>query len=164
MSFRIKGLPAEDFVELFELSDTELTARGAVRQIAGERTSPCRISLTDAPAGEEVVLVNYEHHAVESPYRMRFAIYVRKGEQTYDEIDRVPEQLCSRTLAVRAFDSSAMMVGRELVEGRELEGAIERLFENPLAAYIHMHYAAAGCYAAKVERVDQFGDAAGSIR
>lgn len=23
--------------------------------------------------GDEVILVNYEHHAVESPYRMRFA-------------------------------------------------------------------------------------------
>lgn len=152
MSFRITGLPAEYFADLFELSNNDLAARGVVRQVAGERTSPCRISLTDAGPGEEVVLVNYEHHAVDSPYRMRFAIYVRKGEKTYDEVDRVPEQLRSRTLAVRAFDGGAMMVGRELIEGLELESAIGRLFDNPQAAYLHVHYAAAGCYAAKVER------------
>lgn len=152
MSFRIEDLPAEPFADLFELSDADLAARGAMRQIAGEHTAPCRVSLTDAAPGEEVVLLNYEHHAVESPYRMRFAIYVRKGEKTYNEMDRVPEQLRSRTLALRAFDSRAMMVGRELVEGRELEGAIERLFENRDASYLHIHYAAAGCYAAKVRR------------
>jgi Protein of unknown function (DUF1203) len=122
-----------------------------VCQIAGEHTAPCRVSLTAEP-GEEVVLVNYEHHAVESPYRMRFAIYVRKGEKTYNEVDRVPEQLRARTLAERAFDSRAMMVARELVQGRELENIIERLLDNSEAADLHIHYAAAGCYAAKVER------------
>jgi hypothetical protein len=81
MSFRIEGLPAEHFTELFELSADDLTARGTVRQIAGEHTAPCRVRLTDAEPGEEVVLVNYEHHAVESPYRMRFAIYVRKAKK-----------------------------------------------------------------------------------
>jgi hypothetical protein len=45
-----------------------------------------------------------------------------------------------------------MMVERELVEGTALEGAIERLFANPRAAYMHVHYAAPGCYAARVDR------------
>ena len=96
--------------------------------------------------------MNYEHHAVSSPYRMRFAIYVRKGEQTYDAIDEVPAQLRIRTLAVRAFDVKGMMVGRELVQGRELEAAIGRLFADPAAAYLHVHFAAPGCYAAQVLR------------
>src|SRR5579885_628129 len=34
MSFRITGLPAEHFAPLFNLSDEELAARGAVRRIA----------------------------------------------------------------------------------------------------------------------------------
>ncbi len=36
MSFRITGLPAENFAPLFSLSDTELAERGAVRQIADD--------------------------------------------------------------------------------------------------------------------------------
>ena len=55
-------------------------------------------------------------------------------------------------LAARAFDSHGMMVGCELVDGRELEPAIDRLFAEPRAAYLHLHYAAPVCYAAKVER------------
>lgn len=154
MSFRITGLPAERFAHLFAMSDDELAARGAVRQIADDRTPgyPCRVSLTDSEPGNELLLVNYEHHPVDSPYRMRFAIYVRKGEETFDAIDEVPEQLRQRTLAVRAFDANGMMAGWELIEGSQLDAAIERLFANPRAAYLHVHFAAPGCYAAQVQR------------
>ena len=154
MSFRIRGLPAENFQHLFELSDAELAERGAVRQPADARKPgyPCRVSLTDSKPGDQLILTNYEHLDVDSPYRMRFAIYLRKGEETYDELDKVPEQLRIRTLAVRAFDTDGMMVGWELVEGRDLEKTIERLNANPRAAYLHVHYAAPGCYAARVER------------
>ena len=154
MTFRVTGLPAEDFAHLFALSDEELAARGAVRRRADARTPgyPCRVSLTDSRPGDELLLVNYEHHPVSSPYGMRFAVYVRKGEETYDAIDEVPEQLRIRTLAVRAFDADAMMVGWELIDGHQLEAAVERLFADPRADYLHVHYAAPGCYAARIGR------------
>jgi hypothetical protein len=151
MHFRIRGLPAEEFSHLFALSDQELARYHAVRQIA-DKGYPCRVSLSDAEPGDELVLINYEHHPVESPYRMRFAIFVRAGEETYDAVDTVPEQLRKRTLAVRAFDRDAMMVGTELIEGAQVESAIERLLADPRSAYLHIHFAAPGCYAARVER------------
>ena len=151
MPFRITGLPAAHFAPLFALPDADLAAHGALRKIA-DGPHPCRISLTDAAPGDEVILVNYEHHAVSTPYRMRFAIYVRPGEQTYDAVDQVPAQLRRRTLAVRGFDARGMMRGWELIEGVFLEEAIERQFAEPRAAYLHIHFAAPGCYAAKVER------------
>jgi hypothetical protein len=83
---------------------------------------------------------------------MRFAIWVRQDEETYDKVDQVPEQLRTRTLAARAFDADGMMIKFELVEGTRLEGTIERLLAEPRAAYLHIHYAAPGCYAARVER------------
>jgi Protein of unknown function (DUF1203) len=154
MHFRIRGLPAEQFAPLFSLSDEELAANGAVRRIADARNPgyPCRVSLTDSNPGDELILVNYEHHAVDSPYRMRFAIYVRAGEETFDAIDAVPDQLRVRTLAVRAFDTGAMMIGHALVDGKELEAAIAQLFANTRAAYLHIHFASPGCYAARVDR------------
>jgi hypothetical protein len=151
MSFRIQGLPAESFTHLFTMSDEELAAVGAVRRVADNGT-PCRVSLTDATPGEEVILINYEHHAVDSPYRMRFAIFVRAGESTFDQVDAVPGQLRGRMLAVRAFDVHGMMIGFELSKGAVIETAIERLLANARAAYLHIHFAAPGCYAAKVMR------------
>jgi len=147
MNFRIRGLEARQFDHLFALSDAELAEHGAVRRIA-DGPRPCRISLSDAEPGDELILVNFEHHAVSSPYRMRFAIYIRRGEETFDAIGEVPEQLRKRTLAVRGFDASGMMTGWEIVEA-----AIERQFENAKAQYLHIHFAAPGCYAARVDRV-----------
>ena len=66
MSFRITGLPTEQFVDLFDMSDDELARRGAVRRIADQRNPgyPCRVSLTDSQPGDELLLVNFEHHPV----------------------------------------------------------------------------------------------------
>jgi len=153
MGFRISGLPAEQFESLFSLSDQELAARGAVRRVADAKPGyPCRVSLTDAEPGQEVILTHFEHHPVDSPFRSSHAIYVRKGEATYDAVDQVPEQLRLRLLSVRAFDEKGMLVGADVVDGRELEGVIERLFGDERADYLHVHYAKPGCYAARIER------------
>ena len=151
MNFRILGLPAQNFAHLFALSDRELAAAGGVRRTA-DRNYPCRVSLTDSERGEELVLVNYEHHPVDSPYRMRFAIFVREGDQTYDKVNEVPDQLRTRMLAVRSFDGNGMMVNNRLVDGQEVEPVIEEFLTPPNVDYLHIHFAAAGCYAAKVER------------
>jgi hypothetical protein len=156
MNFRIRGLEARQFDHLFALTDAQLAAHGAVRRIA-DGPLPCRISLTDARPGDELILVNYEHHPVASPYRMRFAIYIRRGEETFDVVDEVPDQLRKRTLAVRGFDASGMMTGWEIVEGANVEAAIGRQFASAEAEYLHIHFAAPGCYAARVDRVGKSG-------
>jgi hypothetical protein len=151
MTFRILGLPAEDFTDLFGLSDLDLAALGGVRRTVDGKY-PCRVSLTDSRPGEQLLLINYEHHRVDSPYRMRFAIFVREGDQTYDKVNEVPEQLRNRILAVRSFDANAMMVENQLVDGNEIEPILKKLLAPSNVGYLHVHFAAAGCYAARVEK------------
>ncbi len=152
MSFRISGLPPETFQPLFAMDDAALAQHGAVRQVA-TGTEPCRVSLTDAAPGDPVILVNYEHHPVASPYRGRYAVFVRPGETRFDTVGEVPDQLRRRSvLAVRSFDAEGMTVRTELADGAVLEAAIERHFADERARYIHLHYPAAGCYAARVDR------------
>ncbi len=43
------------------------------------------------------------------------------------------------------------MIGQELIEGGRLD-AIARLFADVRATYLHVHFAAPGCYAARIER------------
>jgi hypothetical protein len=158
MTFRIIGLPAQLFTDLFALSDRELATRNAVRRIADAKPGyPCRVSLTDAEPGQEVILTHFEHHAVASPFRASHAIYVRRGETTYDAIDCIPEQLRLRLLSVRAFDTAGMLVGAEVAEGAQLEGTIDQLFADARAAYLHVHFARPGCYAARIERHEHHG-------
>src|SRR5262249_39634634 len=41
----------------------------------------------------------------------------------------------------------------EIVEGTNVEAAIKHQFANADAEYLHTHFAAPGCYAARVDRV-----------
>jgi hypothetical protein len=153
MTFRIRGLDAAPFQPLFTLDEASLKDRQAVRQIADAQPGfPCRISLTDAPVGAEVILANYEHQGADTPYRSRHAIYVREGEETYDAIDQVPEQLRIRALSLRAFDEAGFIRAADLVAGTVLEPALERLLADPDVAYVHAHFAKFGCYAARIDR------------
>ena len=152
MQFRISGLPAEPFQHLFALGDAELQRQGAIRRVAEDSGYPCRISLTDAKAGDEVILVNYEHQDADTPYRSRHAIYVRAGEQRYQSTGEIPEQLRKRLLSVRAFDARGMMVDADVTDGTALEPVIDRFFGDESVAYLHLHYARPGCYAARVDR------------
>ncbi|HYW93096.1 MAG TPA: DUF1203 domain-containing protein [Gammaproteobacteria bacterium] len=153
MGIRITGLPAAQFSHLFTLSDTELTRRSAMRVIADrDRSLPCRVSLTDARAGDEVILVNYEHLPVATPYRSRYAIFVREGEDRYDSTEEVPDQLLRRTLSLRAFSDRHLLAGCAVVEGKDLQTSAGSVLENPRVSYLHVHFAAAGCYAARVDR------------
>ena len=153
MNFRITGLRAADFAAWFTLNDVELSLRRGQRRIVdAPHAFPCRISLTDAEVGDEVLLINHEHLPVDSPYRSRHAIYIRAGETTYDAVNEVPDMLRRRLLSLRAFDDAGMMTNCDVVEGRELETAIGRLFSDPQAAYLHVHFARPGCYAARIDR------------
>jgi hypothetical protein len=150
--FRIRGLPAAEFSRFFGMSDNELELHGARRMIATGSGFPCRISLTDAQAGDEVILVNYQHHRTESPFRSSFALYVRAEEAQFDARDEVPEQLRKRLLSLRGYDAQGMLRAAEIADGRELEAGLEAMFAIDGVAYIHLHFAKPGCYAALVER------------
>jgi hypothetical protein len=154
MSFRITGLPAEPFAELFSMPDEALAERLAMRVVADRAHGyPCRISLTDAEPGQSLILLNYEHQPADSPFRSRYAIYIREGERQYDEVDRVPAQLRRRLLSVRGFDHQGMLRDADVAEGTALEPLIDRLFDDERVAYLHIHIARPGCYAARVDRV-----------
>jgi hypothetical protein len=154
MSFRITGLSSEPFRHLYGLSDQELARHQARRCIADESPGyPDRIEMREAKRGESLLLVNYEHQPVETPYRSRHAIFVLEGAtQTYDRIDEIPEVLERRLISLRGFSHEGMIVLGDVVEGLELGKAILRFFEKSKVAYIHAHNAKQGCYAARIDR------------
>lgn len=154
MSYRIVGLSPAPFSHLFGRPDGELSAAGAIRVlVADENSAPCRITLEDAAPGETVLLVNYEHLAVGTPYRSRHAIYIREAATTSDVYEgEVPPALARRLLSVRAFDAHDMMIDADVVEGVDAEGLILRLMADPRASYLHAHFARRGCFAARIDR------------
>jgi len=111
------------------------------------------VSLEDAEPGESMLLLNYEHLPVDSPYRASHAIYVRERElPPFDEVNAIPPALLPRLLAVRGFDARGMMVAAEVVEGRALVPLVGQFFANDEIDYLHAHFARRGCFAARINR------------
>jgi len=154
MSFQITGLPASLFTPLFALGDDELAARGIVRMLVDKQPGfPCRVSLRDAAVGETVLLLNYEHLPVAGPYRSSHAIFVRQGAtEARLAVNEIPQLLQIRLLSVRSFDRSGMMIDADVVPGQELAAAINRMLCQNTSAYLHVHNAKPGCFAARVDR------------
>jgi hypothetical protein len=153
MTYRITGLPADDFTPLFTLDDAALAERNAERVIAtGKPGFPCRISLQDAEPGERLILLHHVSHDVATPYRSAYAIFVRPDVATAIYEDALPPVMQNRPIALRAFDATGRLRDAALAGPGEAEVAILRLFENADIAYIHAHNAAHGCFAARVDR------------
>ena len=154
MSYVISGIDPAPFRHLYGLSDAALADAGAVRMIADAKPGfPCRVTLEDAEPGAAVLLVNHEHLPVDTPYRSRHAIFVAEGaERRARFANAIPEQLRLRLLSVRAFDANDMMIDADVLDGASLEAEIARMLDDPRAAYLHVHNARRGCFAARVDR------------
>lgn len=152
--FQIAALQRTQFEELFSLDDESLALRGARRYIAHATPGfPCRVSLEDAQPGERVILVPFCHQPGESPYRASGPIFVREAATTaLLPPDTVPQLLRSRLLSIRAYDANHLMIEADVVDGRELESRVTRLFEHAHATYAHIHFARPGCFACRVDR------------
>jgi len=154
MNFRISGLSPEPFRHLFGLSEEELAAKGVKRYVADKNPGfPDRIAMRDVELGERVLLLNHVCQPGDTPYRATHAIFVGEGsEATYNRVGEVPEVMRVRLLSLRAYDAEHMMIDADVVDGREVEPLIHRLFANPEVAYIHAHNAKRGCYSGLIER------------
>lgn len=154
MTFQIEALPADPFADLFGLDDAALAAQHAIRVTAHQSSGyPCRVSLKDAPAGTDLILLNHTHLNVDSPYASRHAIYVSEdAERATPAPNEIPDMLGSRLLSVRGFDEDALIAEAEVVAGDTLAETLTRYFAKPDIAWVDIHSAARGCFLARARR------------
>ena len=154
MNFQINGLDENQFEHLFGAAKDVLDIHGVERMTVETRPGyPCRISLEDAAIGETVLLMNYEHLPVATPYRSAHAIFVREGAtRAIIGPNEIPEMIRIRLLSVRAFDANGTMVDADVVDGTAVEPMIERMLSLPYVDFLHIHNAKRGCFIARVDR------------
>ncbi len=156
-SFQIVGLSPAPFEPLYSLSAEELAARGIRRVRAAAHSGyPCRVSLVEAEAeaGDELLLLPFEHQPANSPYRASGPIYVRVGaRQRVLAAGEVPESVRRRQTSLRAYDADHMIVNAEVCDGEAVDAEIERQLADPLVRYLPLHNARRGCFSCRVERV-----------
>lgn len=149
MTYRIQGLDPARF------ADSEaLIAEGAIRMTAGDDSGyPCRVTLQDAEPGETVLLLNYLHADVQTPFRSRHAIFVREGAATASRYEDVaPPYLEQRPLSLRGFDRAGMILAATVAEPGGADAGIRGLLNDEEIDYVDVHHAAWGCFLARAER------------
>ncbi|MDH2207955.1 DUF1203 domain-containing protein [Empedobacter sp. GD03644] len=153
-NFRIVALDNELFSDYFNLSDKELSKQNISRMIVDKFPGyPCRVSLTDVQVGEEVILLNFEHHSANSPYKASGPIFISKNAQTYkSSINEIPIMFNRRFLSIRAYNKNSIMIFADAIKGDYLKEKLNEILENQEVEYIHIHNARPGCYNCLVER------------
>lgn len=157
MTYRIRGLDPAQFADRFAMESGALAA-SLSRRLTAEASGnyPCRVSLEDAAPGEEILLTNFTNHAVGTPYRNTFAIYVRRKAGCAAEfVDRLPPVLCARPIALRGYTADGLLHRASLALEDDVDAAIRDLLKDRDIAYIDAHNAKHGCFAARVERYEE---------
>jgi hypothetical protein len=136
------------------MTEAELESHGAKRvKVDSHPGYPCRVSLMDAPVGEQAILTPFRYHDVTSPYQSAGPIFVRERAKTAKpHVDEIPVMFHHRLLSVRAYDEAAMMKEARVVEGRALEETIRDFFTTESISYLHIHNAGPGCFNCMVQR------------
>jgi hypothetical protein len=150
MTLTFRPLPAG-------LPDLDQLPAAAVRHMRVDRPDsyPCRRCLRDAEPGERVVLLSYDPFVGVSPYSQPGPIYVHEKPcaPRAADLDRAPVQLTRRRLSVRSFNSRHLMLDAQVIDGAEVEQVAEAMLGRRNAAYLHVHNAAPGCFAVRIDPV-----------
>ena len=152
--FQVIGIKKEEIAHLFQLNEKECAEKGVVRmKVDAKPGYPCRVSLSDADIGEEIIAFNYSHHNVTSPYRSSGPVFVRvKATAAELQKNEIPIMLNHRLLSLRVYNNEAMMIDARTIEGIDLEKTIQDIFANVKAKYIQVHNSSPGCYNCQINR------------
>jgi uncharacterized protein DUF1203 len=113
---------------------------------------PCRHCLRFAKPGERVILFPYAAIPPGHPYSETGPIFVHaKRCQRYSAVDEYPADFRNGR-AFRAYDANYNMIDAEVVNGREPEEVIEKLFQNPKTAFVDGRSVSRGCFTFRMQR------------
>ncbi len=114
---------------------------------------PCRHCLRWAKPGEQMILFPYESIPGGHPYSETGPIFVHATQCARYEAEREYPGDFREGRAFRAYDADYNMIDAEIVNGSEPEAVIEKLLQNPKAAFVDARSATRGCYTFRIESV-----------
>src|SRR5260370_23827129 len=129
MAFALKGLPPAAFQRWFQASGPELAAAGGRLITVDEDFGyPCRVSLTDAAVGEQVLLIPYQHVAGPSPYQAIGPVFVRRDAAAAAEVvDTIPPYLSRRVVVVKGDREQEDIVAAGVAPWERVRGPVPQL-------------------------------------
>lgn len=123
--------------------------------VAAGGGEPLRCCLTNAAAGEGLLLFNYEPPLPPSPYREKGAVFVH-AVPCHPTIDPhcYPSEWRERPQVLRAYDARGWIRTAVVHDGTSPEAAIDAVLSDPDVVVVHSRNVAYGCYMFSVRRCE----------
>jgi len=150
-TFRIVPLPTEVAEEARHVAESG-AAGHAVIKVDSPIGYPCRHCLRWAQPGERVILFSYTSIPAGHPYSETGPIFVHAEPcKRYSTTSEYPADFrIGRVL--RAYDANYNMIDAEVVNGREPEEVIEKLFQISKIAFVDARSVSRGCFTFRIQR------------
>jgi hypothetical protein len=125
-----------------------------VKRIVASGGEPCRDVLRRALPGEELILASFTPFMKAGPYKEYGPIFVLAND-TEENVsrDRLPtDGYLREQFVIRAYSEAEEIVDASLLRPTEAEATIERFFDSPETAFLHVRFPAYGCFALRIDR------------
>ena len=145
--FQVSALPSSD-LQRIRARGTDDFGNAIVGQADSDADGvPLRCCLREAAAGERFALIAWQPADVGGPYAEVGPVFIHVDScPGYSAVDDYPEGFRHRRQLFRAYDAEGRQVNNQIVEGRDAELAIARLFARTDVSFVHSRNVLAGCY------------------
>lgn len=116
--------------------------------------TPCRHCLADVGVGEAYFALAYSAFANPGAYSEVGPIFLHADAcASFDRsLNRIPDIVRIRTVAIRGYNAANEIEAAELVEGADAERLVRTMLGDATIAYLHARTARYGCYLCRIER------------
>ncbi len=130
----------------------------SVKRVEANGGEPCRDVLRRARPGELLILASFTPFSKPGPYKEYGPIFVlaEDGSETVrrnalpptgSETDYLRDQF-----VIRAYSEAEEIVDAELTKAKDIASVIERFFDSPGIAFLHVRFPTYGCFACRIDR------------
>jgi len=150
-TFRIVPLPTEVAEKARHVAESG-AADHAVIKVDSPIGYPCRHCLRLAQPGERVILFPYTSIPAGHPYSETGPIFVHTEPcKRYSATSEYPADFRNGRV-LRAYDANYNMIDAEVVNGREPEEVIEKLFQISRTVFVDARSVSRGCFTFRIQR------------
>ncbi len=128
----------------------------SIRTAAYPNAYPCRHCLGYAKQHSGIVLFAYTPFKTPGPYSEVGPVFVCSDEcQSYADINHLPPVVTHNHVGLRTYNQhhELLYLHSGLVQGKDAQNALEKVFREPEVAYAHFRTAQYGCFLCAVERL-----------
>jgi hypothetical protein len=149
--FRIVPLPNDVARQAREACKNGVPGHALIA-VNSRNAYPCRQCLRWAERDERVILFTYESIPSGLPYSESGPIFIHERPcAPYAEMGKYPSDFRAGRV-IRAYDSSQNMIDATVVDGREPEAVVAKLFANPKTEFLQVRSVTRGCFTFRIER------------